>query len=159
MHTDLVPAADAPVSIKHNQPPKKLPVFRRTCPECSEKFETNTKDRLFCSNAHKANFHNRSSTIGRTVIPLAMAWRAARNAKGNSPEARALRASGARAFADMCRLLDAASADDREQGRMAKLQYVRRRNQREGTLSSEESVDFHIAADAKAAKADQPKKG
>lgn len=71
---------------------------------------------------------------------LAMAWRESRNAKGKSPEAQALRRSGARAFAELCRLADAAAAADREGGRMPKLTYVRMLWAAEGTLGPEERV-------------------
>lgn len=132
-----------------NRPPR---LFKRHCPECGERFETPTHDRLFCTDEHKAAFHNRSSKIGRSLVPLAMAWRAARNAKGNSPEARALRKSGARAFTEMCLLLDRAVTDDREEARMPKLDYVRHRHQMEGTLQREELPAFHVAEDERKAR-------
>lgn len=145
----------APAPIGHNLPPKAKPLYRRDCPECAARFETETHDRLFCTDAHKAAFHNRSSKIGRRLVPLAMAWREGRNAKGKTPEALALRASAARAFSEMCRLIDAAAAEDRAEARPSKLAYCRRRSAGEGTLCREETAEFHagkIAAAAKAAK-------
>lgn len=129
---------------------KAAKVYRRTCPECGQLFETTGKDRDFCTDAHKAAFHNRSSAIGRKAIPLAMAWRAARNAKGNSPRALALKASGTRAFNELCRILDAAIAEDREQARMPKLEYIRRRAASQGLLNGVESEAFHAAKQAAA---------
>lgn len=142
----------APAPSGHNKPPRAKPTFRRTCPECGEGFVTTTKDRLFCTDAHKAAFHNRSSKIGRSLVPLALAWRSGRNVKGKTPEARALRASAARAFSDMCRLLDEAAADDRAAERMTKLDYLRQRNALDGTLQASERAAFHREQDEKAAR-------
>ncbi len=149
-----------PAAEGHNRGPKRRAVYKRTCPECSARFETHVHDRLFCTDAHKSAFHNRSSKIGRSLTPLAMAWRAGRNAKGQTAQARALRASAARAFSDMCRVLDVAVTDDRENGRTPKLDYLRQRWANEGTLSTEERVKYHeeqLAA-AKAALAREARK-
>lgn len=124
------------------KPRKSAPVYKRHCPECTDLFVTMTKDRLFCTDAHKAAFHNRSSKIGRALVPIAMAWRLARNAKGDSPEARARRAAGNRALNEMVTLLDRACADDREQGRMSKLDYVMQRRRIQGFRFNDESVDW-----------------
>jgi ribosomal protein S27AE len=132
-------------------PAKKAKTFKRTCPECGVAFATSTHDRMFCSDAHKATFHNRSSKVGRSLVPLAMAWRAGRNHKGNSAEAKAMRASAARAFADMCALLDIEVTADRVEQRMPKLQYVRARWRKEGILRREETAAYHEAEAAKAA--------
>jgi hypothetical protein len=140
-------AAAPPPTLGHNRPPA---TFKRTCPECGEKFAAGRIDRLFCSDEHKASFHNRSSKIGRSLTPLAMAWRAGRNAKGQTPLARALRASAARAFSDMCRVLDVAVTEDRAAGRIPKLDYLRARWSAEGTLTAEERVAYHEKALAKA---------
>src|SRR6185312_17520833 len=70
-----------------NQPPKPKKTFKRRCPETGAEFETTGKDRQFATDQAKADFHNRSSKIGRKLIPVAMAWRMGRNAKGNSAEA------------------------------------------------------------------------
>lgn len=126
--------------------------FKRVCPECGEDFETDAAAAVFCSDAHKAAFHNRSSKIGRSLVPLAQAWRLGRNAKGQSPRAKALRASAARAFGEMCRLIDAANTDDLGAGRVDKLFYVRGRSRREGTLTEAETAKFHEAAAQRAAK-------
>lgn len=146
---------DLPLDVRHqigaNQPPKAKRVFKRTCPETGIEFETTGKDRMFATDQDKSNFHNRSSSIGRKLVPLAMAWRAGRNAKGQAPVARARRASAAKAFAEMCRLLDAAAADDRDAGRMPKLEYVRRRDAVAGQIGACETVGYQaklIAATA-----------
>ena len=130
----------------------------RTCPECGQQFRTARHDQEFCTPVHKAAFHNRSSKIGRSLVPMAMAWRAGRNARGNSPEALALKESAARAFAEMCRLIDVAVAEDREAGRTPKLEYVRRRWRLEGTDRREESADHHRAKQ-EAAKARKTEEG
>lgn len=126
--------------------------WNRTCPECGVTFEVTSArpDRQFCSDAHKAAFHNRSSRIGRVVVPLAMAWREGRNVKGQSPEAKAKRASAARALNELCRLLDAESADDRANNRVGKLDVIRRRWAASGDLRREETAAYHQPKDAKA---------
>ena len=135
---------DHPTPLK---PTSNLAAVRRpVCPECGARFETRTHDKAFCTDAHKAAFHNRSSKVGRVLVPLAMAWREGRNVKGNSPEAKARRASAARAFSEMCRLLDAQSADDRANARSPKLAYVRRRWAADGDLTPVETVAFHEKA-------------
>lgn len=148
---------DHPTPIK---PTSNLVAVRRpTCPECGALFETRTRDKAFCTDGHKATFHNRSSKVGRVLVPLAMAWREGRNVKGNSPEAKARRASAARAFSEMCRLLDAQSADDRANARAPKLAYVRRRWAVDGDLTPVETAAFHEKAatpKARKAKADAP---
>jgi hypothetical protein len=136
-----------------NMPPAEKPrrTYKRRCPETGVEFETTGKDRQFATDKAKADFHNRSSKIGRKLIPLAMAWRMGRNAKGNSPAARALRASAAKAFAQMCRQLDEAIAEDRAEGRVGKLDYVRQRDAIAGDLSSVERAGYQakiVAAQA-----------
>lgn len=129
-----------------------LPGFgkhRRVCPECAEEYTTDKVDQSFCGASCKADFHNRSSKIGRVLVPLAQAWRAGRNAKGGTAKARALRASAARAFGDMCAAIDAANADDNKAGRMPKLDYLRDRARRSGTLRPEEKVAVQEAKIAK----------
>ena len=120
----------------------KRTTFRRTCPECGERFETHAHDRLFCTDAHKAAFHNRSSKIGRALVPIAMAWRLARNAKGDTADARAKRAAGGRALNELVALLDRACADDRETGRMSKLDYVMRRRLVQGFRFNDENPEW-----------------
>lgn len=128
--------------------------FTRICPECGTEFDTSTHDRQFCSDQHKAAFHNRSSKIGRALVPLAQAWREGRNVKGKTPEALAKKASAARALNEMCALLDRACADDRAEDRTRKLDYLRRRWGQEGTLAKEERVSWQERREnARAAKA------
>lgn len=128
--------------IGDNAPPKPKAIFKRRCPETGVTFETTGKDRQFATDQAKADFHNRSSKIGRKLVPLAMAWRQGRNAKGSSAEARALRCSANGAFAAMCALLDEAVTDDRTSGRMRKLDYVRQRAAMAGDISQGERVAY-----------------
>ncbi len=129
--------------------------WRRTCPECGETFVTTTHDRQFCTDPHRAAFHNRSSKVGRSIVPLAIAWREGRNVKGKSPEARARRASANRAFDELVRAIDAAARTDREAGRPPKLDYLRNRAAAEGNLYPEERAAFHEKADKAAAAAER----
>lgn len=135
---------DHPTPLKPTS--NRAAVRRPTCPECGVRFETRTPDKAFCTDAHKAAFHNRSSKVGRVLVPLAMAWREGRNVKGKTPEAKARRASAARAFSEMCRLLDAQSADDRANARSPKLAYVRRRWAADDNLTPVETAAFHEKA-------------
>ena len=125
-----------------NAPPKAKRVYKRVCPETGDAFETTGKDRLFSTDKAKADFHNRSSSVGRRLVPIAKAWRLGRNAKGNSPLARARRASANGAFMEMCRIIDEACADDREEGRMPALDYIRRRAAISGAISPQETVAY-----------------
>lgn len=125
-----------------NKPPRKRATYRRRCPETNTVFTTETHDRLFSDDVAKAAFHNRSSKIGRSLVPLAMAWRAGRNAKGPTAEARALRHTAANAFAAMCRILDEAVAEDRDAGRMPKLDYLRRRFSGDGVLDPRSTAAY-----------------
>lgn len=111
---------------------------RYRCPECNALFAPKKADQRFCSPQHKLTFNNRLAVVGKPMAALVLAWREARNAKGKTPEAMALRKSGARALAELCRLADAAVAADREGGRMPKLSYVRMLWAAEGTLGPEE---------------------
>lgn len=125
--------------------------FKRICPECSETFTTDNPDRQFCDDGHKAAFHNRSSKIGRSLTPLAQAWRMGRNAKGDSPEAKALRATAMAAFGQMCALLDHANGDDKKEGRQSKLAYVQKRAKQTGQITK--ALDSAWEADKKKARA------
>ena len=123
--------------------------FRRYCPECGVEFRTPNRDRQFCTDQHKAAFHNRSSKIGRSLVPLAMAWRTGRNVRGSTPEAKAKRASAARAFSEMVRLLDREITLARENGSVPPLDYLRRRWAYEGSLTGLERVDTYQPKAAK----------
>lgn len=146
LEQELFDANDRAV-IGGNAPPVEAPakrkrVFKRRCPETGVTFETTGKDRQFATDQAKADFHNRSSKIGRKLVPLAMAWRMGRNAKGNTPQARALRASAAWAFGEMCHVLDQNVTDDRLNARMGKLDYVRQRAAMQGNLGEGERVSY-----------------
>lgn len=123
--------------------PKPVRTFRRYCPECGGEFRTPTRDRQFCTDQHKAAFHNRSSKIGRSVVPLAMAWRAGRNIRGNTPEAKAKRASAKRAFSELCRALDMEISRANASGSVPSIDYLRRRWAFEGSLTSAERADTY----------------
>lgn len=105
-----------------NPTPRPAPYSRhfkptqRVCAECNQKFEAVNRKKLFCSDTHKLAFHNRCTARGKVLIPLAMAWRTKRGGGGTAKKA----------FAEMCRLLDAFAAEDREGGRMRMADYVER---------------------------------
>lgn len=88
----------------------------------------------FCKPACQAAFQNRNSARGRaSLTQLALAWRAGRNVRGKTPEAVEDRAVAARAFDELCRLLDEFAREDRAEGRSA-IAYLKRRWKSEGTL-------------------------
>ena len=78
-----------------------------------------------------------------------MAWRTGRNVRGSTPEAKAKRASAARAFSEMVRLLDREITAARESGSVPPLDYLRRRWAYEGSLSSAERADTYQPKAAK----------
>jgi hypothetical protein len=145
--------------IGSNNPPKperRKTTYRRRCPETNTVFETTVHDRLFSTDKAKADFHNRSSKVGRSLVPLALAWRAGRNIKGKDAKSRAYRATAASAFNGMCALLDDALREERESGRMTKIDYLRRRTNHEGGLSGPQSIAYQereIAKEERALKA------
>lgn len=111
-----------------------------TCAECGAKFPRTRADSAFCTEAHKSAFHNRSSKVGRSLVPLLQAWRAGRNIKGSTPKAKALKASASRAFSEACRILDEVNSQDSQADRTPKLNYLRRRWAADGTLTPEERI-------------------
>lgn len=131
--------------------PARKPVrqWKRYCPECGGEFLTATRDRQFCTDQHKAAFHNRSSKIGRSVVPLAMAWRAGRNIRGNTPEAKAKRASAKRAFSELCRALDMEISRANASGSVPSIDYLRRRWAFEGSLTTQERASTYQPKAAK----------
>lgn len=135
MNHDEPEAAEATV--------KKRRTYGRICPYCSAEFRTASRDRQFCTDEHKAAFHNRSSKVGRTVIPLALAWRAGRNIKGQTPKAKARRASANRAFTEFVLALDAAAKEARETGGVNPVDYLRTRWAAEGSLTPAERSDSY----------------
>lgn len=100
------PASPAPYS--------SFQPVQRTCPECSRNFETKSRTKLFCSNAHKTAFHNRCGARGKVLIPLAMAWRGGR---GSTDSAKM-------AFTKMNTKLDEWNAEDCQAGRMPMREFV-----------------------------------
>lgn len=86
----------------------------RTCPECNTTFEAVHRKKTFCCDAHKHAFHNRCAARGKTLIPLAMAWRTKR---GSGDTAKL-------SFRKLCRLLDDFAAEDRQAGRGNMSDYI-----------------------------------
>lgn len=101
---------------------------RFICANCAEPFtRTHHRQGMFCKPACQKAFHNRNTAVGRTAFELMKAMRLARSVKGKTPEADELRAAGSWAFGELCRLADAANAEDRKAGRPGALRYVRSR--------------------------------
>ena len=100
-----------------SRPPAPYSTYQavtRSCPECGRDFETKSRTKLFCSNAHKLTFHNRCAARGKVIIPLAMAWRGGRGA-GDTAK---------RAFMKMNSKLDEWNAEDRQAKRMPMIEFV-----------------------------------
>jgi hypothetical protein len=94
---------------------------RTTCPECNEEFQPVHVRQSFCSNDHKAAFHNRATVRGRTLVTIAMASRITRDGCAGDIE------TGKRARRDSRRLQDKWAKEDREAGRMSMVDYMRQR--------------------------------
>jgi hypothetical protein len=116
---------------------QKAPVaYRRraACPECAVGFTAASPRQAFCTPSCQTAFQNRNAARGRaSLTQLALAWRAGRNVRGDTPEAKVQREVAKRAFAEMCQRLDEFGREDRAAGRDA-IAYLRRRWAAEGTL-------------------------
>lgn len=107
---DTSPTTGAAPYSRHFRP------VERTCAECNQPFQAVNRKRLFCCPAHKLAFHNRCAARGKVLIPLAMAWRTKRGARGIASSS----------FKEMCTILDRFAAEDRAAGRMGMADYVSR---------------------------------
>ena len=79
----------------------------RVCPECGKTFHSTHHSKKFCTEAHRLAFKNRSKARGQGLVPMMQAWRLKR---GSGPLGKA-------AFAELCQILDALNAEDREEKR------------------------------------------
>lgn len=86
-----------------------------TCPECLASFAGDVTA-VFCTPAHKQAFHNRAMKRGKVLVPMLLAWRAAKS-KRKDPV-------GAWAFGEICWMADMWNAEDRAAGRMAAGTYL-----------------------------------
>lgn len=93
-----------------------------TCPECGVDFTPQHHRHLFCIPAHSRKHANRQLARGQAIISLAQVWRGVRDLKGP-----ANKAIGRDVFAKLCRLADAANAEDRAAGRLSAVNLYRRR--------------------------------
>lgn len=85
------------------------------CADCSASFPRTQHKRAFCSTACKQAYHNRMAKRGKTLVPLAMAWRSDRQGE-----------VGQRAFAEFCRGIGEAIAEDKAAGRIAPKAFIGR---------------------------------
>lgn len=94
----------------------------RRCPECLGAVDT-SKDwrKMFCSEPHRAAFHNRQLKRGRTLVVLCMAERITRSGWCRR------KAAGILARQRSRRLMDRWAREDREEGRMAMDEYFETR--------------------------------
>jgi len=120
------PETDSTVSDVQSTPSAKPNVShcrpkRKHCPECNEEFQPVHFRQSFCSNEHKASFHNRATVRGRTLVTIAMAARITRDGCAGDKE------TGKRARRDSRRLQDKWAKEDREAGRMSMVDYMRQR--------------------------------
>lgn len=111
------PAADSAKAKTPSWRPK-----RATCPECNQEFQPVHVRQSFCSNEHKAAFHNRATVRGRMLVPVAMASRITRDGCAGDTD------TGKRARRDSRRLIDKWAKEDREAGRMSMVEYMRQRH-------------------------------
>lgn len=101
-------------------------IAARDCMECGESFQPKSFQQEFCCRSHAKSWNNRRLSEGAAIITLGKAWRAARNAKGNTPEAAALREVGSKALSEMVSIIDGFMAEDRAAGRPNPLPYTKR---------------------------------
>lgn len=94
---------------------------RYKCPECGEPFTATHHRAMFCSPAHQAAFNDRGRVQGRAILLLAKAWREGRHDRDPDDKAAAKAA-----FADLCRMLDEFSSEDRAASRPKAVKVLRR---------------------------------
>ncbi|MES2494601.1 MAG: hypothetical protein V4618_00675 [Pseudomonadota bacterium] len=92
----------------------------RACAECLAPYASAQPGQLFCCPAHREAFQDRLRVRGRQLAPLELAARATR---GGS---RGDKAIGIRARQAAERLKDRWNAEDKAEGRMPMVDYVRR---------------------------------
>lgn len=119
----------APSQPGHNGGPGDPPDTRRIfahspCPECLTIFAARERRQLFCCPAHKAAWNNRQTVRGRQLVPFDMVARLTRGGTRGTP---AERATGKRAARDHHKLTQRFRDEDHAAGRMAMVEYQRRR--------------------------------
>lgn len=97
--------------------------FTRACQECGQDFTTPYGYKFFCTKPCQVAWTSRDIQLGFKLVALGKAWRLGRNTK--DPRKKAL---AARAQAELCRLLDWATADDRVSRRTDALTVLQRRD-------------------------------
>lgn len=106
-------------------PPDNRPFFtERPCPECLTLFVPRQARTLFCCPAHKADWNNRQTVRGRQLVPYDMVARLTRGGTRGSAEDRE---TGRCAARDHHKLTQRFRDEDRAAGRMAMVEYQRRR--------------------------------
>lgn len=81
--------------------------MKAKCAECGELFARKQAKQIFCAPACRMAFHNRMAKRGKTLTPLALAYRM----KRTSPISK-------RAHVDFCRVVAQFEAEDKAAGRM-----------------------------------------
>lgn len=119
--------SDLTVQAENAATKPSAPQFKpRACMECGAEFVPARFQQEFCCRAHAKTWNNRRLAEGAAIITLAKAWRAARNARGNTPEAIKARETGSKALSEMVSIIDGFMADDRAEGRPNPLPYAGR---------------------------------
>lgn len=95
------------------------------CCNCGEEFLRNRPQQEFCKEPCRREFQNRAAVEGRAVIALLKAWRVGRNAKGDTPEAAAIRDVASKSFSEFVSVVDSFIREDREAGRPHPSRYAR----------------------------------
>lgn len=83
----------------------------RTCPECGQQFETQSKrgkPQVFCTEAHRQAHANRMTVRGKQLTKIALGWRLSR---GSGELGKFL-------FNEMTSMLDEWNSEDKAAGRM-----------------------------------------
>lgn len=85
------------------------------CAECSATFKRTQHKQVFCGPKCKQAYHNRAAARGKTLVPLALAWRGSRST-----------ATGKRAFTELCAVVSRFNEEDKAAGRMPAAKFLGR---------------------------------
>ena len=81
-------------------------LIQAACQFCGASFESAHKAKRFCSTACQTSWGNFCASLGKLLMPIAIAWRQGRGVKGQSKEA----------LREMCRFLDQCCKELRDAG-------------------------------------------
>lgn len=90
----------------------------RPCEDCGKVFTPTRGRQVFCAVACKNAAKDRAAVRGKTIMPLALAWRAGKSGKGGL--------TSKQAFRELCSTLDRFNAEDKAAGRATAIDVMAR---------------------------------